>query len=334
MHFANPLILNFLFLIPLLAVFYIFCSCYQKKVKQKIGNLDIIEKISSPLRKGIQKLKIFLVFASIFLIILCLSRPQMGKKPIKITRKGIDIVFCVDTSLSMNAQDIKPNRLMRTKQEISSFLKKMGGDRIGLVAFAGESFVQCPLTLDKSALRIFLDVLDTDLIPQAGTNLEKPIKLALSLLTKKEVQIEADKVIILITDGESHLGNPLSAANLAKQKKIRIYTIGIGSINGEPIPVYNEKRDVKGYKKDKQGKIVMSKLNADILQRIAAVSGGEFYHLVSSGSEMDKIISSLSRLHKEKFKQKIEMEYKDRFQYFLLFALIFLGVEFVLRERR
>ena len=257
----------------------------------------------------------------------------MGKKPIKITRKGIDIIFCVDTSLSMNAQDIKPNRLMRTKQEISSFLKKMGGNRVGLVAFAGESFVQCPPTLDKSALRIFLDVLDTDLIPQAGTNLEKPIKLALSLLAKKETQTGADKAIILITDGESHLGNPLSAANLAKRKKVRIYTIGIGSISGEPIPVYDEKGDVKGYKKDKQGKIVMSKLNADILQRIAAVSGGEFYHFVSSGSEVDKIISSLSHLHKEKFKQKIEMEYKDRFQYFLLFALVFLGAEFVLRER-
>jgi len=333
MRFANPLLLNLLFLLPLLALFYAFSFRSKRRAKERWGRIELIERISSPLHKGIFCLKLFLLFGSIFFLILALSRPQWGKKPIKVMEKGEDIVFCIDTSLSMDVQDIKPSRLKRAKEEIKAMLERMRGHRIGLVAFAGKSFIECPLTLDYCAFRIFLDVLNSQLIPQPGTDLEGAIKTALSLLTSREARTGADKAIILVTDGEGHQGDPLVAARIARRKGVRIYPLGMATVEGGLIPLYNEQGEIKGYKRDKQGSLVVSKLNEPLLQQIAEISRGNYYRF-HSGEGFQKVFKAISSLRKQKYKEEVQVEYRDRYQYFVFIAFLFLSVEFLLTERR
>lgn len=266
---------------------------------------------------------IFLVF--------CLARPQFGTHMEMLKREGQDVMIVVDCSASMLAEDMKPNRIERAKQEVRGLLARMQGDRIGLVAFAGSAFVQCPLTLDYSAAQMFVDVLDVDLIPNPGTNIAEAISVATAAFVIKE---RKNKVMIVITDGED-FGEGIDAAiNEAKIAGVNIYTIGIGRPEGEPIPIRNVRGEMVGYKKDQGGELIMTRLDEITLQKCAAETDGRYYHASQGEIALDMIYEEISKMEKKELSDMLLTQYEDRYQYILPFAIVSLAGEALLSERR
>jgi Ca-activated chloride channel family protein len=231
----------------------------------------------------------------------------------------------------MNAEDVKPNRLEKAKGEIIGFIDKLEGDRIGLVAFAGKAFIQCPLTLDYGAVRIFLDSVNTKIIPVPGTAIGEAIRCAIGAFNQKERKYKA---LILLTDGEDHGTQPIKAAEEAKKHGIRIYTIGIGSPEGEPIPIRGATGAIIGYKRDAKGNIVMSKLDEITLEKIALITNGKYYRATPGEIELDKIYKEICKMEKKELFTRKFTQYEDRFQIFLVIALFVLCLECVISDRK
>ena len=320
-----------LILLPLLIVFYWFVFRMKRRAKERFGNLGLVEKLSLSFSPKKQRWKVALILLGTLFLLFSLARPQLGTKLTLMKREGVDIVIAMDVSFSMMAEDIRPNRLEKAKQEVNGLIGRMRGDRVGLVAFAGVPFVQCPLTLDYSAAKMFLDIIDVNLIPQPGTAIGDAIRTSIGAFNQKERKY---KVLILLTDGEDHDSDPLGAAEEASKEGIRIYTIGIGSVVGEPIPLRDSQGRVTGFKKDKEEGVVVSKLDEVTLQKIALISGGKYYHATSGEMELDKIYDEISKMEKKELEGKLLTQYEDRYQYFLLISVILLCVEFLLSERR
>ncbi|OGS45095.1 MAG: hypothetical protein A2539_05860 [Elusimicrobia bacterium RIFOXYD2_FULL_34_15] len=331
MRFAYPIYLLLLLLIPLVIIFLIYASNLRKKDLLKFGDLKLLEKLSDSLNYKVKKTKIILIIISLFFIIITVSGPQLGKRMKEVKRSGRDIIVAIDCSKSMLAEDIKPNRLLKSKNELSTFTDKLQGDRIGIIAFAGTAFVQCPLTLDYGSAKMFLNLIDSNLIPYPGTAIGKAIELAIKSFSQKERKY---KVLILLSDGEDHNSNPLDAADEAKKEGIIIYTIGIGTPEGDVIPAKDENDNVVGYKKDKSQQTVMSKLDETTLQKIALVTGGKYYRSTSGELEIDRIYEEISSMEKKELKSLSFSQYEHRFKYFLLVAFLLLVTEFVLSERK
>jgi Ca-activated chloride channel family protein len=329
--FAQPEYLVILAAIPVLILFYIVVFKQKKHALAKFGNLELMQKISQNTSYKRQKIKAVLIILSFILLMIALARPQIGTKLGIIKRKGIDIILAIDTSFSMMAEDIKPNRLQKAKQEVNSLIDKLKGDRIGLIVFAGKSFVQCPLTLDYSAAKMLLDAIDINTVPVPGTRIGDAIRCATNAFVKKE---RKHKVLILLTDGEDHDSNPISAAKEAKKEGVKIYTVGIGSPKGEPIPIRAPDGQIKEYKKDKSGEIVMSKLDELTLEKIALLTDGKYYRATYGEIELDKIYEDISKMEKKELRAKQYIQYEDRFQYFLVVALILLVLEMLISDRK
>ena len=331
MHWGAPVYLNFLLLIPIMVVFFIFAGINRKKKIEKFGDIALMERLSGS--KSIAKdraRKIIMVIACIFLV-LALAMPQIGARLTMTKRYGVDIMIAIDTSSSMLAQDIKPNRIEKAKLEISSLIDKLKGDRVGILTFAGDSFMQCPLTLDYNAAKMFLSIIEPGMMPKPGTAIGDAIKVAAKGFAKKE---RKHKVIVLITDGEDHDTNPVESANEAKKEGVIIYTIGIGTKKGEPIPIIDESGKVNGYKKDKSGEVVMTKLDEEMLQKIALITDGKYYHATASEFELDKIYGEINKMEKKELSSRLFTQYEDRFQYFLGVAFILLCIEFMIGDRK
>jgi len=248
-----------------------------------------------------------------------------------VKREGQDIMIALDLSLSMMAEDIKPNRLEKAKHEIGSLIEKLQGDRIGLIGFAGKAFIQCPLTLDYGAAKMFLDIMEPDLIPVPGTGLGEAIKKALESYVEKERKY---KVLILITDGEDHLGEPLKVAKIAGQEGVVIYTVGVGSLQPEPIPMYDERGNDLGLKRDRNGEVVMTKLDELTLEKIALETGGKYYRATAGEVELDKIYDHISQMEKKSLASKQFTQFEERFQELLGLVLFLLILEVMIPERR
>ncbi|MDZ7265076.1 MAG: VWA domain-containing protein, partial [candidate division KSB1 bacterium] len=234
-------------------------------------------------------------------------------------------------SLSMQAEDIKPNRLEKAKHMVSNLIDLFQGDRVGLIAFAGVPFVQCPLTLDYGAAKMFLEIMDTNLIPQPGTAIGAAIMKAMETFDQRE---RKHKVLILITDGEDHEGEPLKAAELAEKDGVVIHTVGIGSVQGVPIPLYNESGRNVGFKKDRDDQVVTSKLDEITLEKIALQTGGKYYRASGSESELKKLYEEISKMEKKELASLKFSQYEDRFQYLLIISLVLLVAEVFIPERR
>ncbi len=332
MRLAQPLFVYILIVaIPMSILFFWVVFKLKEKAKKRFGSLDLINKLSSSFSPARQKLKVFMLILALFFLLFSLARPQFGTRMAMLKRKGVDIIIALDTSLSMLAEDMKPNRLEKAKREVDGLIDRMKGDRVGLVAFAGASFVQCPLTLDHSAAKMFLDIIDTDLIPRPGTAIGSAILTSVKAFEQTERKF---KVLVLITDGEDHQSNPIEAAKTAAKEGIRVYTIGIGSVQGEPIPIRDEKGKVLQFKKTRDGEVVVSRLDEMTLQKIALETGGKYYHATPGEMELDKIYDEISRMEKKELEGKLLTQYEDRYQYFLIFSLIFLTIEFFISERR
>jgi Ca-activated chloride channel family protein len=320
-----------LILLPLLITFYWFVFRMKRKAKERFGNPTLIEKLSLSFSPKKQRWKVAFILLGTFFLLFSLARPQLGTKLTLMKREGVDMVIAMDVSLSMMAEDIKPNRMEKAKQEVNGLLSRLQGDRVGLVAFAGVAFIQCPLTLDYSAAKMFLDIMDVGLIPKPGTAIGDAIRTSIKAFNQKERKY---KVLILLTDGEDHDSDPLGAAEEASKEGIRIYTIGIGSAQGEPIPLRNDQGQVAGFKKDQEGSVVVSKLGEVTLQKIALTTGGKYYHVTSGEMELDKIYDEVSKMEKKELEGKLMTQYEDRYQYFLFLSVLFLVFEFFLSDRK
>jgi Ca-activated chloride channel family protein len=331
LRYENPEYLHLLWGILLLAGFFIWTIRYKNQLLHRFGNLEILQKLMRNFSRGRRNFKIILLIFSYVFFVIALANPQIGTKLEEVTREGIDIIVALDVSQSMLAEDIKPNRLEKAKYEVNKLLNLLQGDRIGLVAFAGIAHIQCPLTLDYSAARLFLSIIDVDLIPQPGTAIGNAIRTSVKGFNAKERKY---KVMILITDGEDHETDPLEAAKEAEQEGVIIYTVGIGSPQGVPIPQYNRSGVQTGFKKDRSGAVITTKLDVVALQKIAYQTGGKYYLASSGEAELEEIYSDISELEKKELISKQFSQYEDRYQIFLAFGFICLLAETLIPERK
>lgn len=262
---------------------------------------------------------------------LALARPQWGEEKKKVERKGIDIVFMLDSSLSMLAQDIKPSRFDKAKIEIRNFVKKLKGDRIGLVIFAGQAFLQAPLTVDYGAFLLFLDAVKVGYVPDPGSSLAEAIKTGLKAFPKGDKKY---RVMIIFSDGEETTLEAEAVMERAREAGVRIYTVGVGTREGAPIPLGPGKGNITGFKKDRMGKTVISKLDNGLLEKIADETGGLFFPSTPGEKEIDLIYTHLGGIGKKTFKAKDMVEKEEHFQLFLLPALVLLMLELLISDRR
>ena len=331
MRFAMPENLILLGLVLFLMLFYIWSINRKKKILARFGDVWLLMKNSPHISFARQGGKAAMLIFGVLFLVLTLSQLQCGTHMEMMKRQGVDIIVAIDVSASMLAEDMKPNRITKARQEVRGILDRLQGDRIGLVAFAGEAFIQCPLTLDYSAAELFLDVIDVGLIPRQGTAIGDAIRKATEAFESKE---RKHKVLILLTDGEDHNTNPIEAADEARKAGVKIYAIGIGSPVGEPIPITDRAGNKAGYKKDKNGEVVVTKLDEMTLQKIALNTGGRYYNASPGEMELDKVYDDIAKMEKKELEGKLLMQYEDRFQYPLALALILIIGEFFISEIR
>ena len=292
---------------------------------------DLINDLTGSLDRKRQKLKGYFIMVSLVLIIFSLMRPQWGFEWKEVTRSGLDILIALDTSKSMLAEDVKPNRLERSKLAVRDLMKKLQGDRIGLIAFAGNAFLQCPLTVDYSGFALSLDDLDVNTIPKGGTSLSDAVRVAID---SYEGGKKKYKVLVIITDGEDHEGSAMEWAETAKEKGIKIFAIGIGTKEGELIPITDESGGVS-FLKDRKGNVVKTRLDEASLQNMALTTGGSYVKATNKEFGLDLIYKEkLSQMEKREIKNKMVKRYEERFQIPLVLALILLCMEPFITEKK
>ena len=263
--------------------------------------------------------------AGLLFLIISASGIQIGKKVKPVERKGVDLIFAVDVSISMNAEDVKPSRLEKAKFEISQIIRRLQGDRVGIIVFAGASHLYLPLTSDYEAAILFLDEIDTEMIPTQGTAISSALNTGLSAFSDES---EKFKVLILITDGEDHEGRAIAIAEKAAQTGIIIHTVGVGSVSGSLIPVLDKKTGDTSYKKDRRGKLITSTLNEGILQDIARAGNGIYVRFDNRAAHYKMITDSINQMEKKTISTHEFSEYEDQYQLFGVIALSMFLVAF------
>lgn len=329
MRFALPQVLWLLLLVPLLGAFLVWAWRTKERLIGQFVQSRLLAQLTVGVSKTRQQVRLGLLVSAVAFAVLAMARPQWGFSWEEVSQKGLDIVVAIDTSRSMLAADIPPNRLERAKLAALDLMKLAKNDRLGLVAFAGSSFLQCPLTLDEEAFRQSVVALDVNIIPQGGTAIAETIQTALAAFKEGENH----KILVLLTDGEDHEDGAVAAAKSAAEKGLRIFTIGIGSADGELIRVRDEKGKLD-FLKDDSGNVVKSKLNETLLQQIAGASGG-FYLNLRGANTMDVLYErGLAPLPKSEFNAKLMQRYHERFYWPLGIAIVLLVLEMFLPERQ
>lgn len=317
-------------LIPVFIIIYWLFSRWRKRALLTYGDVSIIQQLIPDVSNSKRIWKFIIYTIAFSLVIMGLVNPQVGTKLEEVKRKGADLMICLDVSNSMKAEDLLPNRLEKAKQAISKLVNKLEGDRIGIIVFGGEAYVQLPITTDYSAAKLFLESINTDMIPTQGTAIGSAIDLAIESFGKDEGK---NKAIVIITDGENHEDDAVKAAEAAAEKGIAIHTIGMGSAEGTPIPVY--KNNVReGFRKDNEGNTVITKLNEQILEEIASAGNGIYVRASNSDAGLNKVLDAISKLEKKQFESKMYSDYEDRFQWFMAAALLLLLIELFITERK
>ena len=331
-RFGNSSLLPFVWFIFPLSLLVVFGYFRKRQLYRTFSHFNLLPHLTQWIDFRIQKIcLLFLLLAYLFLSF-ALAQPQIGTTKQTIKLRGSDLVVAIDLSTSMLAEDIKPNRLLKAKNGISQLVGKLNGDRVGLIAFAGSSFVQCPLTTDYEALRTFLLALDVDTISQRGTEFRDAMETAMGVFDQDE---EKYRVLIFFSDGEDHGREAIETAKVARDQGVRIFCIGLGSAeNGAPIPIVSKNKKLEGYKRGQSGNLIVTKLNDRLLQDLALTTGGNYYQATPSGREIDELYADLSSLEKREFRQKKIVRYEERFQFFLGLALIFLVLEQWLNGKR
>lgn len=330
--FENPNILWFLLLLlPLTALFYY--NLFRKKKKlASLGAGTALMKQVPDHSKGKPYFKFFMLMAVYILLVVALANPQLGTSVKKAERKGIDVMIALDISNSMNCNDIQPSRLMRAKQAVVRILDKMESDRIGLVVFAGDAVLQLPLTTDYSAAKLFISNVQTSDLSRQGTSIGKAIRLCADNFDPK-YEKDKNKAIIVISDGENHEDDAVGEASAAAKKGIVVSTVGMGSPQGAPIPEYRNGQIVS-YKKDRDGQVVITRMNKSMMQDIAKAGNGFFVEANNISSGVETVFDKLSRLEKVSFESQNISDYETRYGYFAALALLLLVLEIFLFEKR
>lgn len=330
MYFANSeYLLIIIFASLALVIFYLIALKRRTLRMQRFAEKALIKEIAPYVSMKKKIFKIVLVTTALILLFLTLARPQWGFEWQEIKRKGLDILIAIDCSKSMLARDVKPNRLERSKFAVRDLVRDLGGDRIGLIAFAGSAFLQCPLTIDYDGFLLALDDLNTSTIPRQGTGIERAIEEALKIFKGPETKY---KVLVLITDGDDLEGNSLERASEAARLGIRIYCVGVGTEEGDLIPVIDETGQ-RAYLADKSGNVVKTRLNEDLLKQIAISTGGNYIRASQSEFGLTLLYDkSISKLERRDIESKMKKHYQERFQLFLALALVLLCAEPLISE--
>jgi Ca-activated chloride channel family protein len=319
-----------LLVIPVIIVFFLMLQLWKRYIQNKFISKQLLKKLSP--NKSIFKpvLKIIVLCLAFGCLIIALVNPKIGTKLETIKREGVDIVFAIDVSKSMLAEDIAPNRLEKAKQLVTQIINNLASDRIGIIAYAAKAFPQLPITTDYAAAKMFLQSMDTDMLSSQGTAIDEAIQLARTYYDDDE---QTNRVLIIISDGEDHNNIAANIAEKASEEGIRIFTIGVGDINGGPIPI---KRNgiVLNYKKDNQGETVITRLNEDTLKNIASEANGEYINGENTTQVVEQIGGILNKMDKKEFEAKQFAEYKDQFQWFLGLGLLLLFLDVFLLEQK
>jgi Ca-activated chloride channel homolog len=318
------------FLLPVFLLAFLFARYVRKKALRSFGRQEIIVKLMPMVSVRRMWIKFSLLMVAVCMVILAAVNPMIGSRLEEARIEGVDIMIALDVSRSMLAEDIKPNRLERAKLSISRLIDRLEGDRIGVVLFTGQSITQVPLTSDLHAARMLLRTTSSESIQTQGTAIGSAIDRAVLSFAEDDL---TNKVLIIISDGENHLDDPVESARIARERGLTIHTIGIGTAEGAPIPVYRNNQ-LTGFLRDNQGNTVVSRYDENILREIARLGGGVFQHGREADLGLGNILDEIRKLDTEEFDRLVFADYESRFHYFVAIALIILLIELFLFERK
>ncbi len=330
MRLEHPEYLYGLLLLILPALAFLAYVVWRERVLGKHGDKQLLMALMPERSKYKVYIKFVLLVLGFSALVVGMANPQIGKKVETVKLKGADVFVAIDVSNSMSAEDLKPNRISRAKQFVSRLVERVKNDRIGLIVFAGHSYVQMPLTSDKAATKIFLNSITTDMVPTQGTSLAEAIRMAMESYSEEDGKYKA---LIILSDGEDHEGEALVAAEEAEEMGVVIHTIGIGDPKGAPIPMMG-KNGKSDFKRDTDGSIVLTKLNELALQQVAATANGKYFRLGSGTEELDFLVEELEGLEKRELSEKQVTDYKSYYYLFVLIGFVLLILEFLMAERR
>ncbi len=321
--------LYLLFLLPFLGALFLYVQVWKRKKQAEFGDLELVKKLSP--NKSVFKpaLKFFLIVLGLVFLIIGLANPKMGTKMETVKNNGIDIVFAIDVSKSMLAEDVAPNRLEKSKQLISQIINTLGNDRIGIIAYSGSAFPVLPITTDYSVAKMFLQGINPGIISTQGTSLDQAIYLSTTFFGKKD---KTNKLLILISDGEDHSNNAIDAAEDAQKLGLKMITIGVGTEKGAPIPL-KENASIIGYQKDKNDQVVITKRNAQILQEIGKLSKG-YVDGNNTKNVVDYIKNTVNTIEKTDYDSSQMANFKSQFQWLLGIGIFLLFLDIFLLERK
>jgi len=317
-------------LLPLFVLLYILISRWKKRALKSFGDKNVVSLMMPGISFSAPLLKFILFTLAYTCLVLGAADPQIGSKMEEEKRKGADLMILLDVSNSMLSQDLAPNRLENAKRAIAQLIDNLHNDRIGIVVFAGEAYVQLPVTTDYSAAKLFLNTINTDMVPTQGTAIGTAIDLGLKSFDFKD---GTGKAMIIITDGENHEDDAVAAAKNATDKDVLVNVIGIGSANGAPIPVYQGSKQV-GFHTDSAGHTVISKLNEDMCKEIAASGNGTYVRATDANSGLNIVMDQINKVQRKTYDSKTFKDFEDRFQFFLCLAFLFLVIEFFITNRK
>ncbi|MDL5510571.1 VWA domain-containing protein [Arenibacter sp. M-2] len=323
--------LYLLSIIPVMVVLFVLLQIWKKSTQRKFADLSLLKRLTPDRSNFKSTLKLIFILLGLASLTMALVNPKIGTKLETVKREGVDIVFAVDVSKSMLAEDIAPNRLEKAKRLVSEIINQLASDRIGIIAYAGQAFPQLPITTDYGAAKMFLQNMNTDMLSSQGTAIDQAIELASTYYDDEE---QTNRVLFIISDGEDHSeGNVTNAVEDATNEGIRVFTIGVGKTKGAPIPL---KRNgiVESLKKDSQGEVVITKLNEEVLQEIADEGNGEYINGEYTEEAVAFIKEQLNQMDKKEFEAKQFAEYKDQFQWFLAAGLLFLFLDIFVLDRK
>lgn len=328
-RFSHPEYLYLLVLVPLLVFLNAYIIRRRKKALEEFGYLETISQLMPDVSFARPIVKFYLLLSAFIIIIFALAGPQFGSKLETVKRKGVELVIAIDVSNSMNATDIEPSRLERAKMGVSHLVEKLSNDRIGLIVFAGQAYTQLPLTTDYPSAKMFLDGITTGSVPTQGTAIGAAISLATKSFTKQE---DVNRAIIVITDGENHEDDAIAAATEATKHGARVITVGMGLASGSPINIPGG--GPNDFMKDKDGNVVITKLNEQMLQEIAAAGSGVYIPANNLRNGIENLIETISKLEKSELESKVYTDYDEQFQYLAIIVLLLLIIDFTILERK
>jgi len=330
MTFAKPTFLFLLILIPVFILFFVWADARRKVALAKLGDRRLIERLSSQVNWHGRRWQIILWLIAFAFLVVALARPQWGAEVREVEQEGLQVMVVLDVSESMLAEDLKPTRLDRAKLEISDLMDRLHGDEVGLVLFSGASFIQFPLTTDYNTARNYLDSAGPHSISRPGTAIGDAIRTAQAGF---DPNLESQKVLIIMTDGEDHETDPIGAAQAAADEGIIIYTIGFGTGEGAPVPQTDQWGNVVGYKQDEQGNTVISRLEGNTMQEIAQIGHGRYFPASADGSELDALLSEIDGLQRAQLANRTESKMIERYQGFLVLAILALVLAELIPDR-